>query len=211
MPSRSVLVRLASTLLLAAAAHSAISAPAAPAATGNTGSGNTAAAAAITALVADDTEAAQAAFPTDFAAVMGYSPIVERGLDSVARLVDPEGDCSAPIPLPEVFESACRVHDLGYDLLRYARATEGELGPDARRRLDSLFARHLDLACRSDPQIALCHPISKIASAAVEFNSWRQGRHSPVPESPLPLVLGAGSALLGLASRRALDPKAALS
>ncbi len=113
--------------------------------------------------------------------------------DGTTVLADPEGDCSTPVPVPAAFESACRVHDFGYDLLRYAHITGGELVTDARRDLDGLFARHLDTVCRSEPDIASCMSVAGISSAAVEFNSWRQGHRTPVAESPWALAVAAGS------------------
>ncbi|MEU5843321.1 hypothetical protein [Rhodococcus sp. NPDC047139] len=199
MTVKSVAARVASVTFLATAAHVVVGAPAHSA---MPSAENAAAAATVAALVADDTAGALSSFPGDFIGVTNYSPVVEGQAGTTSVLVDPDGSCSAPIPLPDAFESACRVHDLGYDLLRYARATGGELHPDARRDLDGLFARHLDAACRSEPDLETCSTVAGIASAAVEFNSWRQGHRSPVPESPWPAALAAGSAVLGLAARK---------
>src|SRR5690606_32670261 len=110
---------------------------------------NEAAAATVTALVQDDTATATELFPDDFATVMDYAPVTEPGLTADEVLADPDGGCSSPVPLPEVFEPACRIHDLGYDLLRYARDTGGELGSQARRDLDAQLARNLRASCRT--------------------------------------------------------------
>lgn len=156
-----------------------------------------AAAATVDALAADDATAAAAALPADFAAVMNYMPVVEPGSTTERVLADPGGDCSSPVPLPRVFESPCRVHDFGYDVLRYARDTGGELGPDARRELDALLGRHLRAACETDAaaDIPTCVAAAHIASTAVQINSWRQGYRLPVSEPLLPLLVLAGLAV----------------
>ncbi|MCD2096298.1 hypothetical protein [Rhodococcus rhodochrous] len=200
MTVRSAAVRVASVVFLATAAYAAV--PGALAHSAAPPTEDAAAAATVTALVADDAEGALSSLPADFTAVMGYAPIVEQWADGTTVLADPEGDCSAPVPLPAAFESACRVHDLGYDLLRYAHTTGGELGTGARRDLDRLFARHLDTVCRSEPDITSCTPIAGISSAAVEFNSWRQGHRTPVAESPWALAVAAGSVALGFTARK---------
>ncbi|MBM7460263.1 hypothetical protein ACIBED_05560 [Rhodococcus coprophilus] len=148
----------------------------------------------VHALATDDTAAALAALPAGFATAMGYSPVTEPGFTSDAVLVDPRGDCSSPVPLPSSFETACRTHDLGYDMLRYARDTGQELGPDARRELDAMLARHLYAACDSEAARGdiTCRPAALVASTFVGLNSWRQGYRIPVSESPAPLLLSSG-------------------
>lgn len=111
----------------------------------------TATAATVTALVADDPRGALTALPAGFAEVMGYSPVLEPGFGRGPVLADPRGDCSSPVPLPAAFEPACRVHDLGYDLLRYGRDTDGELGAWARRDLDTQLQRNLHDVCAGEP------------------------------------------------------------
>ena len=190
-----------------------VSATPSPAATGvlpatETGSSDTGAAVAVHALATDDTVTAVAALPTGFADAMGYSPVTEPGFTSGAVLVDPQGDCSSPVPLPSSFETACRIHDLGYDLLRYARDTGKELGPDARRELDAMLARQLHAACGSEAGRAdfTCRPAAHVATTFVALNSWRQGYRIPVSESPVPLLvsagLGTGAVVWGVWTRR---------
>ncbi|WP_241387076.1 hypothetical protein [Rhodococcus sp. CH91] len=200
MTVKSVAARAASVTFLATAVHLLV--PGSFAHSSPPAAENAAAAATVTALAEEDTSGAVSSFPGDFTTVMGYSPIVESRAGSTSVLADPDGDCSALVPLPDSFESACRVHDLGYDLLRYARTTGGELGSGARRDLDALFARHLETACRPEPDVAACLRMAGVASAAVEFNSWRQGHRSPVAESPWPPALVAGSALLVFTARK---------
>ena len=60
--------------------------------------------------------------PGDFPALMGYMPQPARMADGTVRLAKPTGACSAPGGgMPFGFEQVCKVHDYGYDLLRYAR------------------------------------------------------------------------------------------
>src|SRR5262245_23988863 len=66
--------------------------------------------------------------PSDFAAVMGYTPVVKQLADGTSRLVNPEGGCSVPGEgKPFDFNVACQAHDYGYDLLRYAEKKGTEL------------------------------------------------------------------------------------
>lgn len=129
-----------------------------------------------------------AAIPTDFATVMGYTP---QRLDG--RFVNPGGDCSSPVPLPADFDNACKAHDLGYDLLRYATANNQELGPWARQSLDERLGTDMHNACDTrtdDIDRTSCHFMADVASAAVTGNSWRQGYVTPTKESLVPYALG---------------------
>ena len=71
--------------------------------------------------------AVPAVVPSDFDAVSGYRPVVQSG-----TLAREDGGCSTPFGIgPDAFEAACRTHDLGYDLLRYAEKTDGRLAASA--------------------------------------------------------------------------------
>lgn len=132
--------------------------------------------------------------PADFDSVMGYRPTVLDG-----RLVNPGGDCSSPVPLPAEFDNACKAHDLGYDLLRYATANNEELGPWARKDLDAQLAADMHGACESRAvgmDRDSCHVMADVASIAVTGNSWRQGFVTPTKESPLPYALSAVAIVL---------------
>jgi hypothetical protein len=94
------------------------------------------------------------------------------------RLVDPGGSCSSPVALPHAFDDACRAHDLGYDLLRYAAAQGAPLGGWARAAIDRRFAGDLDAACEG-PR---CRLLAGVAEVVVDVNSWRQGWSVPVVE-----------------------------
>nr|WP_280350835.1 hypothetical protein [Nocardia abscessus] len=159
------------------------------------------------------------AIPPDFVASFGYRPSTLDGL-----LVNPRGDCSSPVTLPAEFDTACKAHDLGYDLLRYADQRGEPLGPWARQALDATLDRQMHQACaaRVDPfSRARCDAMASIANTAVDLNSRRQDYGAPVVESLLSAadtgsttswkllgVLGAGiaglSAVLVVRNRRSV-------
>ncbi|WP_435593270.1 hypothetical protein [Nocardia sp. bgisy118] len=151
---------------------------------------NIAAATAIAALTAGETDSA-AALPDDFATVLGYRPVPMRGL-----LTNPGGDCSSPVPLPAEFETACKAHDLGYDLLRYADRRGEPLGPWARQAVDAALDRRMREACDVRTESwgrARCYAMADIADTVVDLNSRRQHYGAPVVET----LLGAGGAATG--------------
>lgn len=122
-----------------------------------------------------------AAIPGDFAVRFGYQPAVVDGL-----LVNPDGDCSSPVTLPGEFEHACKAHDLGYDLLRYAGERGQPLGGWARQALDATLATHMHESCETRADAfsrARCNTMASIASAFVDLNSRRQDYGVPVTES----------------------------
>ncbi|MEV0106275.1 hypothetical protein AB0H42_08025 [Nocardia sp. NPDC050799] len=121
-----------------------------------------------------------AAIPADFRAVSGYAPARVDGM-----LVAPHGSCSSPVPLPAEFDTACKAHDLGYDLLRYADHTGAPLGPWARQELDRTLAERMHTACARRPQPlprARCAVMAEAAGIAVDLNSMRQDYGVPVVE-----------------------------
>ncbi|MEU1427711.1 hypothetical protein ABZ412_11615 [Nocardia sp. NPDC005746] len=146
------------------------------------------------------------AIPDDFAAAAGYRPVVEAGM-----LLNPEGDCSSPVPLPAEFDLACKSHDLGYDLLRYAAAHGQPLGPWARRSVDAALEQRMHTACAAREDAlsrTRCQVMATIAATAVDLNSIRQNYGSPVYEpffehtgtGPTPAALvAAGAGIAGLA------------
>lgn len=107
-------------------------------------------------------------------AELGYTPVLEGTLASRAS-----GDCSSPVPLPRSFEPACRVHDLGYDLLRVAHRHGADIPPGLRSDLDSLLGRQMRRSCDGD---LLCVGAATVARAAVGLNTVRQGHGAPVEE-----------------------------
>ncbi len=164
-----VVAVLAATLSLPAVAGAAEAAP---------GAENSAARSAVLALTGIHPE--RAVMPADFGAAQGYLPIEVEGLP-----VDPGGQCSSPVPLPAEFDTACKAHDLGYDLLRYAELRGHPLGPWARRAVDAALEQHMFDACaaRADTIARLrCDTMAAIATGAVDLNSRRQNYAAPMPE-----------------------------
>ncbi|MFD3506689.1 hypothetical protein [Nocardia sp. NPDC058666] len=141
---------------------------------------NAVAAAAVHALI-DDSPDATSLIPRDFGYKFGYDPADQAGL-----LVNPNGDCSSPVTLPAEFEPACKAHDLGYDMLRYAERLDEPLGPWARRSVDAALNRRIHAACelRDDEfSRARCNVMADIAFTAVDVNSRRQEYAAPVVEN----------------------------
>ena len=106
---------------------------------------------------------------------LGYEPVVEQ--TSAAKGT---GECSSPVPLPRSFEPACRVHDLGYDLLRVAHRHRVPIPPGLRSDLDALLARQLRKECEGRPA---CTVMADITHAAVHLNTVRQRHGAPVEET----------------------------
>ena len=145
------------------------------------------AAAAVTALVtAPAGQDPLAAVPADFPVLMGYTPVPMRMAEGTRRLAKPTGACSVPGgSAPFGFDQACKVHDYGYDLLRYAHATGQHLTGEARRQLDAMFARDLHAHCQvigRDLAGAGCRLVRELFTAGVSFNSWRQHHGNPAEE-----------------------------
>ncbi|WP_430333364.1 hypothetical protein [Rhodococcus sp. ACT016] len=152
------------------------------------------AARAVTELTAGDAAPDLSAVPEDFAAVIGYRPIVEGGM-----LVNPNGECSSPVPLPAEFDAACKAHDLGYDLLRYAHQADGDLGGWARSALDAQLDRRMHEACETrERDRTSCFAMANTATTAVSVNSMRQGYGVPVDEPWIRYTVGVTLAALGL-------------
>jgi hypothetical protein len=136
-----------------------------------------AAGAAVAAVTTQPVAVAAAAIPADFESVMGYQPRVRHGV-----LIDPDGRCSSPVPLPRGFALACAEHDLGYDLLRYADHSGAALGAWARTSVDDRMVQRMRAACADlDPGIqrAWCSVADDVAGLVVEINSLRQLRGVP--------------------------------
>ncbi|MGA9873107.1 MAG: hypothetical protein WBQ44_18435 [Rhodococcus sp. (in: high G+C Gram-positive bacteria)] len=149
---------------------------------------------AIDALDTTGAHAAAALIPSGFTAKFGYTPTIANGM-----LVNPNGGCSSPVPLPTEFDNACKAHDLGYDLLRFGEAADSPFLAQNRKNLDALLGRTMHRSCDDRGTLAsrtACHLVAEIAATAVELNSWRQGYHAPAPEPGLPYLLagaiGAG-------------------
>lgn len=147
---------------------------------------------AVTALLSGSATRAREAVPADFAATQGYAPVLEG--DSITRA---DGSCSSPVPLPDVFERACRQHDYGYDLLRYADGAGGALPAKARTQLDGQFEEEALRSCEHTDaaEQAHCTRWAHIAGTFVQANSWRQHNSVPVPDDALSVATGGAAAL----------------
>jgi peptidoglycan/LPS O-acetylase OafA/YrhL len=102
---------------------------------------------------------------------------------------------------PFGFERVCKVHDYGYDLLRYANASGQVLTGEARRQLDGMLGRDLHAQCRATSHGLAglaCHGVAELFTSGVSFNSWRQHYGNPGKEPLTGLALGT-TAVLGLA------------
>jgi uncharacterized membrane protein len=138
--------------------------------------------------------------PADFEQVMGYRPVVETvaGVSAASRA---DGGCSSPVgdlgnhPVG----AACRAHDFGYDLLRYAAATGQTLDTAARQAVDRQFQVDMDRGCGADH--TGCRLLAGTYTAAVWVNSVREGWGPPIPSSARAAQAQAAglSALVGLA------------
>jgi hypothetical protein len=145
-----------------------------------------------------------AAIPPDYAEVVGYQPELVRH-DGGLIAIDPTGDCSSPLGESTYdFGLACQQHDLGYDLLRYAAASGGELGPWARRAMDDQFATALRDRCGELDDDPGCHGLAWVYDTAVRANSWRQGQGVPVAENFAPYLGIGGAAVAVIAARLAV-------
>lgn len=126
-------------------------------------------------------------FDRELVADLGYRPAVEN-----SRAVNSSGDCSSPVPLPASFESACRTHDLGYDLLRVADKRGEPIPASLRPAMDRQLAGLMKESCadgkaRGDaPQRHGCRAVGNIAWSGVAVNTIRQSNGAPVEERWLP-------------------------
>jgi len=158
--------------------------------------GDPAAAAAVTAL----TRTGRADVPAGFAEVMGYTPVIARLASGELRTINPDGSCSVPGEgRPFAFDTACKAHDFGYDLLRYAERMGEPLGEDARPAIDARLVADLRGQCdttTTGSEYAACSATVDVFAAGVGFNSWRQMSGPPIDTSGL--VRTAGLILLGL-------------
>ncbi|GAB99432.1 hypothetical protein GONAM_09_00780 [Gordonia namibiensis NBRC 108229] len=137
-------------------------------------------AAAVVALTGPVPSTMMDVLPTTFDAHMGYIPTVVSGVP-----VDPDGDCSSPVPLPDRFTPLCRTHDLGYDLLRAAAADGRPLGSWARFALDRMLIDSMQRSC-SNP---VCDAAARIARVGLAWNTWRQYGGAPTQQETIPQLV----------------------
>jgi Prokaryotic phospholipase A2 len=118
-----------------------------------------------------------------FRQVMGYRPATARlPGDPAVRAVKPTGACSSPLGATSFrFGLACKAHDLGYDLLRFAARTGRPLGADARQQLDDRFERDLHAQCatRQGAGRRACDALANLYAGGARLNSWRQHYRAP--------------------------------
>lgn len=157
-----------------AAGTAAAAAPVADAADLRTPAGAT-----VAALVGAEPALALAVLPANFEQEMGYRPLI---IDDAP--INPQGDCSSPIPLPGRFESACKVHDFGYDLLRLAGKDGRPLGGWARLALDQMLIDRMHDSCTN----VVCDWAADLARAGLAFNTWRQRSGVPVGKESLTTI-----------------------
>ncbi|MFD5826727.1 phospholipase A2 [Lentzea sp. NPDC060358] len=135
--------------------------------------------------------------PSDFAREMGRDPKTVTAPDGTLRVVDASGGCSGPAGDTEWdFSTACRAHDLGYDLLRYADHKGDPLGTGARKALDDRLTTDLHAQCRINPRgsESSCHAVAETYALGLKFNSWRQ-RWGPPGHEPV-VAWAFGSAVV---------------
>lgn len=157
---------------------------------------------AVEALLAPDTSPdALALLPPDFTEVTGVVPGAAPARDGSVRAVHVDGGCSTPWGDDNTrwdFGAACRSHDLGYDLLRYAEKKGQPLGPEVRKALDDRLSTDMHATCEHNPRGSqrLCETVASVYSAGLVVNSWHQRWGPPVGEPIVPLL--AGVAAIGL-------------
>jgi hypothetical protein len=145
--------------------------------------------------------------PADFATVMGYQPTATTLADGESIVINPRGGCSVPVgEVSADLQIACQAHDLGYDLLRYARGKGIDVGPEARREVDARFAKDLAVQCGARPahDRVGCDATATVFSSAVRFNSWRQLDGPPVAGSGIARTVGLGLVTVMLGGLAAL-------
>lgn len=128
----------------------------------------------------------------DVVRTIGYRPGMEQG-----RAANLTGDCSSPVLLPASFDSACRTHDLGYDLLRAADERGEEIPAELRPSMDREMKHQMLESCPEARQVTdggtgfsaerlSCQTWAHIAWAGVAANTIRQGNGAPIEEAWLP-------------------------
>lgn len=127
--------------------------------------------------------------PGNFERELGYRPVEAAG-----TLLNPNGGCSTPGGAgPGFFDDACRVHDFGYDVLRYAERTDSRLGASARFNLDQHLYADLLQVCTT----LTCRATATAYYTGVTLNSIRQGYAAPTTEPIIPWA-GLAVAVIGL-------------
>lgn len=103
--------------------------------------------------------------------------LISITIDGKRRRALRVGSCSAGTNFLSTFRNACKVHDLGYDLLRYfnSKARQyGWKGRASRAAIDLLFAYDTHHACESRIPKPGCRSIAKLMYVGVTLNSIKQ-------------------------------------
>jgi len=119
-----------------------------------------------------------------FREAVGYTPSEARLAGSgMVRSIKPTGSCSSVLgSTPFDFSLACKAHDLGYDLLRFASRSQTPAGPAARQLLDAQFERDLHAQCLATQHGAArtaCDAVAAAYAGGAKLNSWRQRYRAP--------------------------------
>ncbi|WP_245975918.1 phospholipase [Amycolatopsis palatopharyngis] len=138
--------------------------------------------------------------PADFTQVTGVQAGEAVAPDHTVRAVHVDGGCSTPWGDDGTrwsYGTACKSHDLGYDLLRYSAAKGQPLGPELRQAVDDRLSADMHAMCRINPQgsATLCGAVASVFSAGLVINSWHQRWGPPVGEPVGPML--AGVAMIG--------------
>jgi hypothetical protein len=147
-----------------------------------------------------------AVMPADFAAVIGHTPGRLAAPDGTVRAVHVAGGCSSPWGDDGTrwdYDVACKSHDLGYDLLRYADAKGQPLSPDLRQRLDDQLSADMRAMCDINPRgsAGLCQVVASLYSVGLVVNSWHQRWGPPRTEPIGPWTIGLIVIALLIAAR----------
>lgn len=145
--------------------------------------------------------AVAAALPADFTASTGVEVALRRAPDGTVRAVHAGGGCSTPWgdhPTRWHFGVACKAHDLGYDLLRYAQARGQPLEPALRGALDARLSADMHDRCAASPAGSshACTLVAWLYQGGTVLNSWHQRWGPPVGKPQAPML--AGVAAIGL-------------
>lgn len=116
--------------------------------------------------------------PADLQRRLGYAPALTRLPDGRAVLVEPDGDCSwiPDAPFGFDFHDACRMHDLGYDLIRV-------------RWVDAAAQQRIDNALLDTMLVGTCRPqpwLRRLSCGALAVGIWFVASLSPTPNTPDP-------------------------
>lgn len=132
--------------------------------------------------------------PPGFEEAMGYRP------DANGK---PDGACSVPGDTSHAgFAGACRTHDLGYDLLRFADENGEPLGPWARLAVDRRFHHDMVESCETSDCAVRAHAYG----FGVGINSVRQGFTAPNEEPAGPWAMVGALAVITAAGAPTRSP-----